>query len=87
MCVGVGAGGFEEGVGHLETLRKCVVEISLGSVWVGFGHGGHREGSGGVYQDGGSPLEGPIVVSSKVCSKAGRSDKIPGRLCRVVKMG
>ena len=87
MCMGVGVGGCEEGAGHLETLRTSVVEVSLGSVWVGFGHGGHREGSGGLYQDGGSPPEGLAGVSSEVCSKAGRSDKVLGRFCRVVRIG
>jgi hypothetical protein len=51
-----------------------VVDVLLGSVWVGFGPGGHREGSGGLYQDGGSPPKVPVVVFSEVCSKAGRSD-------------
>jgi len=51
----VGVVGREEGVGHLETFRKCVAEVSLRSAWVGIGHGGYREGSGGLYQDGGSP--------------------------------
>ena len=53
--MGVGVGGCEEGVGQLETFRKCVVKVSSGIAWVGFGHGGHREGSGGLYQDDGSP--------------------------------
>ena len=72
----------------LAILRPwCVVEVSLGSVWVGFGHRGHREGSGELYQNGGLPPEGPIVVPFEVFSKAGRSDKVPGRFCRVVRMG
>ena len=64
--MGVGVGGAEEGGGQLEAFRKCMVKVSLKSVWVGFGHGRHREGSGELYQDGGSPLDGPLVVSSEV---------------------
>jgi len=48
VCIGVGVGGCEEGVGQLETFRKCVVKVSLGSAWVGFRHGEHMEGSGGT---------------------------------------
>ena len=87
MCKGAGVDVCKEGVGHLETFRNCVVEVSLGNVWVWFGHGGHRERSGGLYKDGGPSPEGPIVVSSQVSSKAGRSDKVPSRFCRDVMMG
>ncbi len=71
---GFGVSGRKVGDGHLESLLKCEVEVSSGDVWVGSGHGGHREGGGGLYQDGGAPPSGPIVVSSDVCSKALRSD-------------
>ena len=42
---------------------------------------------GGLYEDGGSPLEGPVVVPSEVCSKAGWADKVHGKLCRAVRVG
>ena len=85
--MGVSVGRVEEGGGHLEAFRKCVVKVSLRSVGVGFGHGRHREGSGGLYQNDGSPPKGLVVVPSEVCSKAGWVDNIPGRFCRAVKMG
>ena len=79
MCMGGGVSGCEEGVGHLEALHKCVVEVPLGSVWVDSGQGGHMEGSGGLYQDGGSPPKGQVVVFSDFCSKAGWADNVSGR--------
>ena len=85
--MGVGVGGVEEDGSHPEALHKCVVKISLRSMWIGFGHGGHREGSGGLYQDGGSPPEGPVVVSFEVHSEAGWTDNVSGTFYRTVRMG
>ena len=84
--MGVSVGRVEEGGGHLEAFRKCVVKVSLRSVGVGFGHGRHREGSGGLYHDGGSPPNGPIVVSFEVRSKTGWADDVSGRFYRAVRM-
>jgi hypothetical protein len=66
--------GCKVGAGHLKSLYKCKVEVPLGDVWVGSKRGGHREGGGGLYQDGGAPPGGLVVVSFEVCSKEWRSD-------------
>ena len=84
--MGVGVGGVEDGGGQLEAFRKFVMKVCLRSMWVGFGHGRHREGSGGLYHDGGSPPNGPIVVSFEVRSKTGWADDVSGRFYRAVRM-